>query len=81
MGAKCFLTGRLGPANLHPIAVEDYHLFAAQDFKKGYVADFLEHTYLVDKAGARAPLFGWSRLVESIFDRVGPWGAVRKGQG
>ncbi|WP_170386749.1 DUF6638 family protein [Ruegeria atlantica] len=54
--------------------------------KKAYVADFLAREYQVDKAGARAALFGHEpdmsgndRISEDIIARVGPWGAVRKG--
>ncbi|KIC40303.1 hypothetical protein RA27_16000 [Ruegeria sp. ANG-R] len=51
--------------------------------KKAYVADFLAREYQVDKAGARAALFGhepdmsgndW--VSETVIARVGPWGAV-----
>ena len=60
--------------------------------KKSYVADFLEREYQVDKAGARAALFGhepdmaqaepasngpWSASRATI-KAVGPWGAVRR---
>ncbi|WP_108861652.1 DUF6638 family protein [Ruegeria sp. Alg231-54] len=51
--------------------------------KKAYVADFLAREYQVDKAGARAALFGHEpdmsgndRNSEDIIARVGPWGAV-----
>ena len=51
--------------------------------KKAYVADFLAREYQVDKAGARAALFGHEpdmsgndRISEDIIARVGPWGAV-----
>ncbi len=54
--------------------------------KKAFVADFLEREYQVDKAGARAALFGHEpdmsgqdRVSDDIIARVGPWGAVRKG--
>jgi hypothetical protein len=76
-------------------------LFYAQyatwsDRKRGYVADFLEREYQVDKAGARAALFGPEPGMEtpsgsdprpapqpsrSLVDLVGPWGSVRKGKG
>jgi hypothetical protein len=54
--------------------------------KKTYVADFLDREYKVDKAGARAALFGHepdmsgeappARPVDDMIRRVGPWGAV-----
>ncbi len=51
--------------------------------KKAYVADFLAREYQVDKAGARAALFGHEpdmsgedRVSEAMIARVGPWGAV-----
>lgn len=52
------------------------------DAKKDYVADFLAEEYLVDKAGARAALFGHDAPMEEpqtdLIDRVGPWGAIRR---
>lgn len=54
--------------------------------KKAYVADFLAREYQVDKAGARAALFGHEpdmdgadRVSDDIIARVGPWGAVGRG--
>nr|WP_321250472.1 DUF6638 family protein [uncultured Ruegeria sp.] len=51
--------------------------------KKAYVAEFLAREYQVDKAGARAALFGHEpdmsggdRVSDDIIARVGPWGAV-----
>lgn len=55
--------------------------------KKTYVADFLEREYKVDKAGARAALFGHepdmsgeapAPPAEDMIRRVGPWGAVKR---
>ncbi|MBM1310221.1 hypothetical protein JQT66_08590 [Sulfitobacter mediterraneus] len=57
--------------------------------KKAYVADFLVAEYQVDKAGARAALFGHDAPMEEprrakpdpvseMIARVGPWGAVRR---
>ena len=55
--------------------------------KKAFVADFLDREYKVDKAGARAALFGHEpdmrgklpeRPAEDIIRRVGPWGAVTR---
>lgn len=67
-----------------------YRLYATwSDAKKSFVADFLEQEYQVDKAGARAALFGPEPGMEQpqpdpvlaneeIIERVGPWGAVRR---
>ncbi|MYM55071.1 DUF6638 family protein [Thalassovita mangrovi] len=54
--------------------------------KKSYVADFLDREYLVDKAGARAALFGHDAPMrepdkDDMIGRVGPWGAVRPSRG
>ena len=56
--------------------------------KQGYVVDFLTREYQVDKAGTRAALFGHdaplaeppARDMEDMVNRVGPWGALRRGQ-
>jgi len=57
------------------------------DAKKAYVADFLAREYQVDKAGARAALFGHEddmsgepdpQPVDDLIRRVGPWGAIRR---
>lgn len=69
-----------------------YRLYAGwPDAKKTYVANFLEREYQVDKAGARAALFGHEpdmtgdapeiipkTAPAEIIRRVGPWGAVRR---
>jgi hypothetical protein len=65
-----------------------YRLYATwPDTKRAFVADFLEREYQVDKAGARAALFGREpemkgeapvEPVESVVRRVGPWGALRR---
>ncbi|MCA3507073.1 MAG: hypothetical protein IOD01_07265 [Rhodobacter sp.] len=73
-----------------------YALYATwSDRKRSYVADFLAREYQVDKAGARAALFGPEPGMEdsqpagprpapqparSLVDLVGPWRAVRKGR-
>jgi hypothetical protein len=62
-----------------------YRLYAGwTETKKSYVADFLEREYQVDKAGARAALFGHEAPMDrasaprdEVIARVGPWGAVR----
>jgi hypothetical protein len=65
-----------------------YHRYQGwSDAKKSYVVDFLDREYQVDKAGARRALFGHDAPMEepaapdprNLIDRVGPWGAVRKG--
>ncbi|MEX0367269.1 MAG: DUF6638 family protein [Ruegeria sp.] len=64
-----------------------YRTYAAwPEAKKAFVADFLAREYQVDKAGARAALFGHEqemsgddRASEQVIRRVGPWGAVRRG--
>ncbi|MFN3281733.1 MAG: DUF6638 family protein [Tabrizicola sp.] len=70
-----------------------YNLYRSwPEAKKAYVADYLESEYQIDKAGARARLFGpepgmeevpeipgWSRPRRGdIVETIGPWGAVRK---
>ena len=64
-----------------------YRAYAGwSETKKSYVADFLDREYQVDKAGARAALFGHDAPLEEvppaprddIIARVGPWGAVRR---
>ena len=66
-----------------------YQLYQGwSEAKKGFVADFLENEYQVDKAGTRAALFGPEPGMEMpsappapdrMIDLVGPWGAVRRG--
>ncbi|TYB82208.1 DUF6638 family protein [Maritimibacter fusiformis] len=55
--------------------------------KKDYVADFLQHDYMANKAGAREALFGGRETAvkdsprppgDDIIALVGPWGAVRR---
>lgn len=61
------------------------------DAKKDFVVDFLQREYAVDKAGARAALFGPEPGMDdeppktkkptrepNLIQRVGPWGAVRR---
>ncbi len=67
-----------------------YRLYATwSETKKSYVADFLAREYAVDKAGARAALFGHDAPMEEepprvpgpwddVVARVGPWGAVTR---
>jgi len=65
-----------------------YRLYRGWDeAKRGYVADFLEREYQVDKAGTRAALFGPEPgmadpapvpVPDRMVALVGPWGAVRR---
>ncbi|MGB3243523.1 MAG: DUF6638 family protein [Sulfitobacter sp.] len=65
-----------------------YRTYAGwSETKKAYVVDFLLAEYQVDKAGARAALFGHDAPMEEpakpepvrdIIAAVGPWGAVRR---
>ncbi len=84
-------------AELSPLDVRQLFICHKQAFyavyrgwseaKKTYVADFLAREYQVDKAGARAALFGREPGMEEpaaapapadLIDLVGPWGAVRR---
>ncbi|GAA6202630.1 DUF6638 family protein [Aquicoccus sp. SU-CL01552] len=65
-----------------------YRLYADwPEGKRAYVADFLAREYQVDKAGARAALYGHEPDMsgedpptppDDLIRRVGPWGAVRR---
>ncbi len=63
-----------------------YRLYKGwSEAKKGFVVDFLVREYQVDKAGARAALFGAEPGMaepeppkEDVMQLVGPWGAVTK---
>lgn len=92
------LLSQLAPLDVRQMFITHKELFYASystwsDRKRGYVADFLEREYQVDKAGARAALFGAEpgmdeqdradpkpapKPAPSMTDLVGPWGAVRK---
>ncbi|WP_166417537.1 DUF6638 family protein [Cochlodiniinecator piscidefendens] len=57
------------------------------DAKKTFVAEFLEREYQVDKAGARAALFGAEASMDDDYDQrgdlieaVGPWGRIGRGR-
>lgn len=84
-------------ANLTPLDIRQlfichkelfYDLYRTwPDTKRAFAVDFLDREYQVDKAGARAALFGHEpdmggrpppEPVEDIVRRVGPWGAVRR---
>ncbi|MGO4908049.1 DUF6638 family protein [Pseudorhodobacter sp. W20_MBD10_FR17] len=88
------LLSQLSPLDVRQMFITHKELFYASyatwsDRKRGYVADFLEREYQVDKAGARAALFGGEPGMDEaerpepkpaprMTDLVGPWGAVRK---
>jgi hypothetical protein len=64
------------------------HYASWPEAKRAYVADFLEREYQVDKAGARAQLFGPEpgmaieppKAPRDVVALAGPWGAVRGGR-
>jgi len=86
------LLAELSPLDIRQLFICHKELFYRHyatwpDTKRAYVADFLEREYQVDKAGARAALFGHEpdmdgkpppRPIEDVVRRVGPWGAVRR---
>ncbi len=90
------LLAELCPLDIRQLFICHKELFYRQyatwpDAKKTYVANFLEREYQVDKAGARAALFGHEpdmageapevapkSASASLIQRVGPWGAVRR---
>jgi hypothetical protein len=85
------LLAELCPADIRQLFICHKELFYStyaqwSDTKKDYVARFLEREYQVDKAGARAALFGHEASMEDdtgpvpqdLIARVGPWGAVRR---
>jgi hypothetical protein len=93
------LLAELSPLDVRQMFILHKELFYAQyatwsDRKRGYVADFLAREYQVDKAGARAALFGPEpgmdgpeaevaprpapKPARGMVDLVGPWGAVRR---
>jgi hypothetical protein len=93
------LLAELAPLDVRQMFITHKELFYAQyarwsDRKRGYVADFLAREYQVDKAGARAALFGPEPGMDDaarpvpkpatprggLVDLVGPWGAVKRGR-
>lgn len=88
------LLSQLAPLDVRQMFITHKSLFYASyatwsDRKRGYVADFLEREYQVDKAGARAALFGAEPGMDEaerpepkpsprMAELVGPWGTVRK---
>jgi hypothetical protein len=87
------LLAELTPLDLRQMFICHKELFYASyrgwpDLKRRFAADFLAAEYAVDKAGARAALFGPEPGMDDaapappsprrdIVDLVGPWGAVR----
>jgi len=86
------LLAELSPLDVRQLFICHKQLFYSlytgwPDDKKQFVADFLEREYQVDKAGARAALFGAepgmedpkpAPVAEDRIALVGPWGAVRR---
>lgn len=87
------LLAELSPLDLRQLFICHKDLFYRQyaawpDAKKAFVVEFLVREYQVDKAGARASLFGHEPDMSGetppdpaaeMVRRVGPWGAVRRG--
>ncbi|WP_283646212.1 DUF6638 family protein [Marinovum algicola] len=80
------LLAELAPRDIRQLFICHKQLFyqlyrAWSETKRSYVVDFLTREYQVDKAGARAALFGHEPPMQEPGDdliaRVGPWGAVR----
>ena len=95
------LLAELSPLDVRQMYILHKELFYASyatwsDRKRGYVADFLEREYKVDKDGAREALFGpepgmgdaarpdltpaRTSGVQAGVAQVGPWGSLRKGR-
>jgi hypothetical protein len=88
------LLSQLAPLDVRQMFITHKELFYASyatwsERKRGYVADFLTREYQVDKAVARAALFGAEPGMEEgdrpepkpaprMAGLVGPWGSVRK---
>jgi len=88
------LLAELAPKDVRQLFICHKDLFYSTyagwtETKKAYVVEFLATEYQVDKAGARAALFGHDAPMEEpvrakpdpVSDRiaaVGPWGAVRR---
>jgi hypothetical protein len=88
------LLSQLAPLDVRQMFITHKELFYASysgwsDRKRGYVVDFLAREYQVDKAGARAALFGPEPGMDeaerpepkpnpTMTELVGPWGVIRK---
>lgn len=89
------LLAELSPLDVRQLFICHKELFyqiyrSWPEAKKAFVADYLEREYQIDKAGARARLFGPEpgmaeasaaplRPDSPQGDAAGPWGAVRRG--
>ncbi|QCO56196.1 hypothetical protein EOK75_10935 [Pseudorhodobacter turbinis] len=90
------LLSQLAPLDVRQMFITHKELFYSSyaswsDRKRGYVADFLEREYMVDKAGARRALFGAEPAMDEAeraapkaksrrTHLAGPWGPARKGR-
>ncbi len=86
------LLAQMTPLDIRQLFICHKELFYRQyatwpEAKRAYVVDFLDREYQVDKAGARAALFGHEPDMTGaapvvapaeLIRRVGPWGAVRR---
>jgi len=88
------LLAELAPLDVRQMYITHKELFyksyaSWSDRKRGYVAEFLEREYVVDKQGARLALFGpepgmdevgrpTPKPARDLTMPVGPWGALRK---
>ena len=99
-GLVNMLLSELAPLDVRQLYICHKELFYAtyatwSEPKRQWVADFLEREYKIDKAGARAALFGPEPAMDetprpapqpagpwtgSRLDAVGPWGAIGKGR-
>lgn len=87
------LLAELAPKDVRQMFICHKELFYPRyagwsETKKSYVADFLAREYAVDKAGARAALFGHDAPMDDdgappqdLITKVGPWGAVTRNAG
>ncbi|MEO0675947.1 MAG: DUF6638 family protein [Pseudomonadota bacterium] len=87
------LLSELAPLDVRQLFICHKELFYRRyeswpDTKRAFVAEYLAREYQVDKAGARAALFGHEPAMDlepepdmiprDMIARVGPWGAVRR---
>lgn len=99
-GLVNMLLSELSPLDVRQLYICHKELFYAtyatwSDAKRQWVADFLEREYKIDKAGARAALFGPEPAMDETprpaphpagpwtgtrLEAVGPWGAIGKGR-
>lgn len=99
-GLVNMLLSELSPLDVRQLYICHKELFYQSyagwsDAKRGWVADFLEREYKIDKAGARAALFGAEPAMDETprpapraagpwtgtrIEAVGPWGAVGGGR-